>query len=63
MCPRQRKAVRRRVFGAAIGGCRICLPMEGDGFVGLYTSCDHEVEAGMGGAHGVGDVDDVGGGG
>jgi hypothetical protein len=35
--------------------------MEGDGLVGSYASCDHEVdeEAGMGGVHGVGDEADV----
>jgi hypothetical protein len=51
--------------GAVIGGRRISLPMEGDGFMALCASCDHEVgeEAGMGGTHGVGDVADVGGGG
>jgi hypothetical protein len=46
---------------AAIGGPRSCLAMEGDGLVGSYASCDHEVdeEAGMGGVHGVGDEADV----
>ena len=41
------------------------MPMEGNGFVGPYASCDHKVdeEAGVGGAHRVGDVADVGGGG
>ena len=51
--------------GAAIGERHICLPMKGNSFVGPYASCDHEVgeEANVGGAHGVGDVADVGGGG
>jgi hypothetical protein len=48
-----------------IGGCRIFLPMEGVDFVGPYASCDHEVseEAGVGGAHEVGDAANMGGGG
>jgi hypothetical protein len=39
--------------------------MEGDGFMGPYASCDHEVdeEASVGGTHEVGDVADMGGGG
>jgi hypothetical protein len=36
--------------GMAIGGPRICLAVEGDGSVGPYVSCDHEVgeKAGVG---------------
>ena len=51
--------------GVAIGGPHICLAVEGDGLVGPYASCDHEVgeEAGVGGAHEVGDDAGVGGGG
>jgi hypothetical protein len=51
--------------GAVIGGHRICLPMEGDGFVRPCASCDHKVgeEAGVGGVHEVGDEADMGGGG
>lgn len=51
--------------GAAIGGLRICLPVEGDGWGRPCASCDHEVgkEAGVVGAHGAGEDADVGGGG
>jgi hypothetical protein len=43
--------------GTAIGEYRIYLDVDGNGLVGLYASCDHEIgeEAGMGGDHGVGD--------
>jgi hypothetical protein len=51
--------------GAVIGGRCICLPIEGDSFMGPNASCNHEVgeKASVGGAHGVGDVADMGGGG
>jgi hypothetical protein len=52
-------------IGAAIGEPHICLAMEINGLVEPYISCGHEVgeEAGMAGAHRVGDVADTGGGG
>jgi hypothetical protein len=52
-------------IGAVIAWPHICLAVEGSGLVGLYASCNHKVgkEAGVVGAHGVGEKVNVEGGG
>jgi hypothetical protein len=58
---------RRSGGGRWRGDSRVShlLVVEGDGFMGPYASCDHEVgeKAGVGGVHEVGKEADVGGGG